>query len=270
MPIQDLQSPRELGQILKSAAPERLVAAVFDAAGSRSYEPFRKTLEDVMAKREGLDVLFLDVRNPEAAALARQMRMQTLPTTLLFKGGEAVDTVEGMLDEAGLLSVLGPYLPPPPAAQSLQEELDAALAGEEWERALALLPLLRQEKKEDRGLWLLQLRLLWRLGRLEEAREALPTLDTAAVAQERENIGLLLQEASEMEPCGNEKWDRVRALLRGDDLQSLCDALLEFVAADRKYGEDLARKVLLGVLALLGDNPLVPAVRARLLNILFI
>lgn len=271
MPIQKLASANELPQLIKNCGEDDVLLVIFDAPGQSGAETYLSAVESVLTKNPALQAVLLDVTKPDGLAIMRQMRLQGVPSTLVMKGGKSVDLLEGIMDENTLLGALEPYLPPPPAAQSLQEELDLALENGETKRALALLPLLRAEKKEDRTLWLLQLKLLWQEGLFEEAKKVLEATENNAWLSDKENLLLFFGEILDQKISENAAWEEIKNLLRNAAVTELLEALLSFIARDRKFQNDLARKVLLALLALLGDtNPDAAAARRRLANLLFI
>ena len=271
MAIQNLKSPRELSGIIKECQAEDVLLVIFEYPRSQSYPKFIPAVEALMAKNPSLKAALMDVEQPEAAMLANQMRLTALPTTLVIKGGETVDRIDGFMDEQGLERALQAYLPPKSPGESLQEEYEQALQNGEKLRALALLPLLREEKKEDRNLWLTHVRLLLETGQIEKARETAEAMESPALLPEKTNLLLLFKELTAEESSGNEGWDEIRALLKNAAFEEAVEKLLEFVAKDRKFGDDLARKILLALFALMGDNdPFVLRSRARLANLLFV
>jgi putative thioredoxin len=66
------------------------------------------------------------------------------------------------------------------------------------------------------------------------------------------------------------RYRQAAALARSGSYAEAMDELLAIVARDRAFGDDGARKALLGLFAALGDeNPLVPPYRRKLANTLF-
>ncbi len=270
MAIQTLNSPRELSGLIKECGDGALLV-IFDSPRSESCSKFSAAVEALLGKYPAVKAVLMDVEQPEAAMLANQMRLSVLPTTIVVKAGETVDRIDGLLDEQGLEKALEAYLPPKSPGESLQEEYELALQNGEKPRALALLPLLREEKKEDRNLWLTHVRLLCETGQLEKARETAEAMESPALLPEKTNLRLLFTELTAEESSGNEAWDEIRALLKNAAFGEAVEKLLEFVAKDRKFGDDLARKILLALFALMGDNdPFVLRSRARLANLLFV
>ena len=266
MALNYLESPRELTKIIKEAGEDGVLLVVFDTPRSPSYQKDISALEELEKFSSALKILVLDIDKQEAAVLASQMRLRSIPTMLVIKGGQTVDQIEGALDKEGLERIVSPYLPPKPAAESLKEEFDEALKNGETKRALALIPLLREEKKNDRALWLKHLDLLWRSGRISEMKEVLDSIDEPSLLAEKDNAALLIDTLLNDEHPENEEWEEIRKALLSYAPEEAIEKLLAFVARDRKFGDDLARKVLLGVFSVVGDF----GARRRLANLLFV
>ena len=266
MALNYLVSPRELTKIIKEAGEDDVLLVVFDTPRSPSYQKDISSLEELEKLSSALKILVLDVDKQEAAVLASQMRLRAIPTMLVIKGGQTVDQIEGALDKEGLERIVSPYLPPKPAAESLKEEFDEALKNGEVKRALALIPLLREEKKNDRALWLKHLDLLWQSGRIDEMKEVLDSIDDPSLLAEKDNAALLINTLLSDEHPENGEWGEIRKALLAYAPEDAIEKLLAFVARDRKFGDDLARKVLLGVFSVAGDF----GARRRLANLLFV
>ena len=93
----------------------------------KQIAPALERLADKLAGR--LVVAKIDVdHNP---MIAQAMRIQSIPTMVLFKDGRPVDAVQGALPEASLEQFVEPHLGPPPAGgiaisvEGLAKELEA-------------------------------------------------------------------------------------------------------------------------------------------------
>ena len=266
MAVQFLESREALIKAIKENAKDGVLAVVFDSSSSPKCKENLTALEKLEAKSQALKIIFLDIEKQPNAVLASQMRLRTVPTMLVFKGSETVDQAEGLLDEDSLEKLITPYLPPKPAEESLREEFDQAMAEGQYPRALALIPILREEKKNDRALWLANIKLLWIAKDLEKAKTVCEELDDPALLSEKENIKLLLNEMLDDTASPNQDWEKIRSELKDYRCAEAVEDLLAFVAKDRKFGDDLARKILLAVFAVAGDF----GARKRLANLLFI
>jgi Thioredoxin domain-containing protein len=266
MAAQYLESREELIKAIKGSAKDDVLVVVFDSSRSPKCKENLASLEKLEAKSQALKIIFLDIEKQTNAVLASQMRLRTVPTMLVFKGGETVDQAEGLLDEDSLDRLITPYLPPKPAEETLKEEFDQAMAEGQYPRALALIPILREEKKNDRALWLAHIKLLWINKDLAKAKAVCEEADDPALLTEKENINLLLAEMLDDTASPNQDWEKIRSELKDYRCEEAVEDLLAFIAKDRKFGDDLARKVLLAVFSVAGDF----GARRRLANLLFI
>ena len=266
MAAQYLESREELIKTIKECAKDDVLVVVFDSSRSSKCKDNLSSLEKLEAKSQALKIVFLDIEKQANAVLASQMRLRTVPTMLVFKGGETVDQAEGLLDEDSLEKLITPYLPPKPAEETLKEEFDQAMNEGQYPRALALIPILREGKKNDRALWLTHIKLLWITKDFAKAKEICEEMDDPALLSEKENIALLLREMLDETISPNQDWEEIKTKLKDYRCVEAVEDLLAFIAKDRKFGDDLARKVLLAVFSVAGDF----GARGRLANLLFI
>ena len=101
---------------------------------------------------------------------------------------------------------------------------------------------------------------------MEKAKTVCEELDDPALLSEKENIKLLLNEMLDDTASPNQDWEKIRSELKDYRCAEAVEDLLAFVAKDRKFGDDLARKILRAVFAVAGDF----GARKRLANLLFI
>ena len=102
MAAQYLESREELIKTIKECAKDDVLVVVFDSSRSSKCKDNLSSLEKLEAKSQALKIVFLDIEKQANAVLASQMRLRTVPTMLVFKGGETVDQAEGLLDEDSL------------------------------------------------------------------------------------------------------------------------------------------------------------------------
>ena len=108
--IRDLNE-HNLNEILQLSQTSPLVIT-FYAPSHADSAAFVKTLEDYANQYQGQFVL-AKVDCEKEQMVAAQFRIQALPTTYLFKEGQALDAFQGALEQATLqqrLSVIFPRL----------------------------------------------------------------------------------------------------------------------------------------------------------------
>ncbi|MCW9709625.1 co-chaperone YbbN [Avibacterium sp. 21-586] len=126
---------QNLTEILQQTQ-QKPVALVFYAPSHRESTAFVSVLERYAEKHQGQ--FLLGKINCEAEQMvAAQFRIQTLPTTYLFKDGQALDAFQGALDDATLEQHLSFILPKEEEIKFTQA-LDF-LANENYDQALPLL-----------------------------------------------------------------------------------------------------------------------------------
>lgn len=246
------------------------------------------TLEKLASEFEGAFVL-AKVDTDQNQRLAQQYRIQGIPAVKAFRNGQVVNEFVGAQPEARVREFLRVVLPNEAdrwAARGATAEgqQDLATARMAYQQALELQP--------DQPLALLG------LGRVslaeaqyddaieffsrvppaspqgEEARQlivqARVRAESAALGQEDD---LLTTQASA--PPGSPAWLDAQLALgklrvaQGDTAAGL-DLLLEVVRRDRSYQDGAARKTMVDVFALLGDqDPLTMTYRRRLSSLLF-
>jgi putative thioredoxin len=218
--------------------------------------------------------------NPE---LASSMGVRGIPAVKAVVNGEVVDEFVGALPETQVRAFVERIVPSP-SAQAAMQARELLLAGRyadalvEIETALVLDP--RNEPAQiDR------LETLVKLGRLDEARDALATLGPLALGEPR--VGALKAElAFATGPKGDASSLEQRIAADPDDLDARLELarhhaharafepalqqLIEIVRRDRKFGDDAGRKTMVEIFNLLGaGDALVARYRRELASALY-
>lgn len=93
---------------VENASSEGLVVAYFTADWCVPCRQLKPRLEQLETETEGLTIARVDVdTNTE---LAQRFRVMSMPTLLLFKGGEVVAEQIGTTDNGTLRELFTPYL----------------------------------------------------------------------------------------------------------------------------------------------------------------
>lgn len=222
--------------------------------------------------------------NPELAA---QFRVRSIPYVVAFIDGQPVDAFVGVLPEGQLRAFLGKLLPDPSEIER-RKALKLIEAGGLDEAAAALRAAIALDPGNDAARLDLAALLAERMqapvtqARIDEAREVLAHASAAAKLQARYRaLQTRLDSVTQAArlPGLDELQRRIEA--RPDDLQARLDLaqvhiaqrrfepalqqLLEIVARDRKFGDDIGRKTMLAVFEMAADQPaLVSQYRRRL------
>lgn len=222
--------------------------------------------------------------NPELAA---QFRVRSIPYVVAFVDGQPVDAFVGVLPEGQLRAFIAKLLPDPSEIER-RKALKLIDAGARDDAAAALRAAIALDPANDAARLDLAALLLERMpppvtdARVAEAREVLA--HTSAVVKLEARYRALqtqldsLAQAARL-PAADELQRRIEA--QPGDLQARLDLarlyiaqrrfepaleqLLEIVARDRGFGDDIARKTMLAVFEMAADQPaLVAQYRRRL------
>jgi putative thioredoxin len=217
-------------------------------------------------------------------SLAAAFGIRSLPTVQLFKDGRPVDQFMGALPEGQIREFL---------ARHIETETDRRLAAAteqmargELDAAASLLAELRAEDPDNSRLFPAELRLALAKGEREAAAAMLEhtpieLANDPEIAQIRGQLAFAGVAADAPSPAACESrlaadpgdsearyGLAARQVLAGDYTAAI-DNLLALMQRDRAYGDDAARKGILMVFDLLGDDPRVPAYRAKLSRLLY-
>jgi putative thioredoxin len=208
------------------------------------------------------DVILTKVDIDENPDLAKTYGVQGVPDVRIAIAGELKEGFVGVLSEAQLRQLL--------AGLNLQSELDTLLEGiyqqaeqGNMEAAEATLNDLLQRYPEHRGLTLEAANFCLETGQLEIAEELL--LKIQEYEKEYYPKAKLLKAlisfkriATETTPASDldRTFQTAAQSVLQEDYQSALDILLDIVGKDRVYRSDGARKAMLSVFDILGDDHL--------------
>ena len=237
-----------------------------------------------LAEEYGGRFILAKVNTEEQQNLAASFGIRSIPTVKLFKNGRPVDEFAGALPEAEIRAFLDRHIPRESDAQV--ERARALLGQGQAEEALALLDAARQSDPDNPNIDIARAQTLAVLGRFDEAQAILDKLPLdqqdepqvkalramllfdrlAAEAPSPEELAKRL----EADPDDNEARYLLAAhKVMARDHQGALDLLLELMRKDRRFRDDAARKAMVAIFDLLGDDPLVPRYRSKMMNLLF-
>lgn len=237
-----------------------------------------------LAEQYGGKFILAKVNTEEQQNLAARFGIRSIPTVKLFKDGQPVDEFAGALPESEIRAFLDRHIPRESDAQ-VEQAQQLLLQGD----AAGALQLLEKAKVEDPANSKVDIALAQAYAAAGNAGRALEILDKLPLdAQDDPQVkrlrGLLgfealvasapseaeLEQRLEQNPDDSEARHLLaaRKVLK-QDYESALELLLELMRRDRKYGEDAARKAMVALFDLLGDDPLVPRYRSRMMNLLY-
>ena len=212
----------------------------------------------------------------ENQSLAVYYGVQGIPAVKAFGNGEVIDEFVGALPEAQVRAFIERLAPDDSAAELKQAA--ALLADHHWREAESLYRRLLAETESDAAAVGLAQALLGR-GRGCAAREVIEELPDPEAIPEVEWLMPLVSYLCAMESADaaadgisdlEAQYRRAADLIRRGNFAAALDGLLELLRADKDYAEGQARRVVLGIFTLLGDeSDLTRTYRPRLATILF-
>jgi putative thioredoxin len=243
-----------------------------------------KPVLEKLAAEYGGKFRLAKVNSDENQPLAQQFGVRGIPNVKAFVGGELVDEFSGALPEAEVRAFLERIIPSPAEHKRLDALAHYAATGDA-KRALAMLAEALQLDPQHDIVRVDSAELLISLKAYDDARRLLDVLppltqmddhvktlyaklaltatndDSGSGANTQE---LLKRIATDAKDCDARLRLARQYIALGQYAEAL-DQLLEIVRRDRKYKDDGARKTMLQVFSVLGnENPLVGEYRRKL------
>jgi len=241
-----------------------------------------KPILEKLSEEYGGRFLLAKVNSDENPALATRYGVRGIPNVKAFRHGEVVDEFTGALPERAVRDFIERLLPSPAddllrEAQQLRRRGDLAAALQRLEAAAALAP---DDDEVKRAL----AEVLIELGRLEEAQAQIDAISAAGRLDEATKRLVTRLEFARA-ATEDERALRERLARNPDDMEARLrqakqlvaagryaegmDELLAMIRRDRRWNDEAARKALLSVFELLGDDPLVAEYRRKLASVLY-
>jgi len=240
------------------------------------------TLEAVAAAFDGR-VLVAKVDTERERELAAAHRIRGLPTVMLYRHGAPVDQFTGVQPEAAIRAMLEPHLARD--SDTAIETARAALASGDAAGAADLLRAARAADAGDARIPPLLAEALLAGGVLDEAEAVLDALPAETCLEEPVRVlrgrlrfarlaadappATALERALAHDPGDlRARWLlAARHVMRGE-FEPAMEHLLEIMRRDRSFEDDGARRGLLDVFGILGDDPRVGRYRGRMASLL--
>ena len=241
-------------QAVVEASRERPVLVDFWApwcGPCRTLMPMLERIADEYAGRFTLAKLNTD----ESPGIAGHFGIRSIPTAMLFHGGEVVDQFVGVQPETVIRDLLDRHLDAraqPEGSQDLRSLAEAQLERRAASAAAAAIAALAAAQPEHPALGSLRARLAFL-----EASVAEPDVMSLRARLERDAGDAAARHAL-----------AAHHALAGDYATAVSE-WLELMRRDRRFGDDLARRSLLGAFEVLGEgDPLVLSTRRRMASLL--
>ena len=247
-------------------------------------------LEKLAIEYDGAFVLAM-MDTEKHPGIAQQLRIQSLPTVMLFSGGQPVDQFTGALPESEIRTFLETHVTPVAAEEEVPEEassVDVAMSLHEAGRtaeARTMLEKAQADEPENADVLLALGQLCVSDGDLDTADsclQALPETERDSM-RARRLAGLLalaresgagedpaaLASALEANPGdADTRYKLAIATALAGDVQGAMDHLLELVRTAPEHNDGAPRLKLLALFDVLGDDPLAGQYRRKLFGLL--
>lgn len=224
------------------------------------------------------------VNTEQHQELAAQFGIRSIPTVKLFRNGQPVDEFSGALPEEQVRQFLDQHIPR--ESDHAVAQAQQLLLQEDPDAALALLTQAQADDPANHNISLALAQIFAAMGDAESAETVLHKLPQEI--QEREDVIQLLRqlhfdsiskgipEQAELEQrlAANENDSEARYQLathkiNKQEYEAALELLLTLMRKDRQYDEDAARKTMLQIFELLGDDPLVPRYRSKMMSLIY-
>ncbi len=280
--VVDIDMSNAQAQLIE-ASQQRPVVALFWTPRAPECMDLIDTLTKLANEYKG-DFLLAKVNTDELGAIAQQLGVRNVPTTMVLQNGQPVDGFAGVQDEAGVRTLLDQYLPKPWDRQ-LQQAREY-VAQENVSAALDELQPAYQDSGERADIANLLASCLVHQHRLDEAEAVLakvPMADQDALYQQTVSQIELKRSASQS-PELTALEDKLKAT--PDDLSAklqlalqyhevfenrkACSLLIEVLRAERDFDNGGAKRVLLDIFKSLGNkDPLVVEFQRQLFSLMY-
>ena len=248
-------------------------------APCRALKPILEKLADDYQGR----FVLAKVDSDRNQALAARYGVRGIPSVKAFVGGELVDEFSGALPEPMVRKFIDGLMPS--EAEKLRQQAGEAKDADRSDDALALLERAAELEPKNDAVRLDQAEILLERGRVEEARGLLDALNILT-REEPRAAQLIARAAFAGESAEDTAALESRIAANPDDLaarlafakacvnakryEAAMEQLLEIIRRDRGFEDDAARKTMLQVFNLLGnDGDLVKKYRRLMANALY-
>jgi putative thioredoxin len=215
--------------------------------------------------------------------IAAQFGIRSIPNCKLFINGQMVDEFSGALPESAIREFLDKHLPRP--SDDLVEQARQTLLNGDADTALALL---KQAKSEDPGNIRIDITIAQTHAAAGDAAAAVAVLDALPAEQQNTaevqalrghlhfeaeaaslpDMATLAKRLAADEHDSEARYQMAIHQVLQQDYEGALQILLELMRDDRGYNDDAARKTMLKIFDLLGEDPLAARYRSKMFTLL--
>lgn len=163
-----------------TASTERPIVVVFWAQSVPESEQFLQQLQTTIQAYAGGTTLAV-VNVEQEQMLAQSVGLRALPTTLVVKDGQPVDSIEGPQPEEAVVQMLDRHVSKGPTPL---DQARALIEQEEYTQALDILQVAWNDEPRSIEIVANILRCLIELHRLDEAQKVIASLDAGVASDE--------------------------------------------------------------------------------------
>ncbi len=224
------------------------------------------------------------INTDEQRGLAELNGIRSLPTLRLYRNGEVVEEAMGAQPEAVLRELIDAYVPR--ASDKILQDIQVLVSEGQTDTAKSMLEQGMREDPANTNLPMALARLCMADGQLDRAGEllgALPRdqrdsddgknlkllLEFARVAAEADDVDSLSATLQE-DPTNVRAWHQLGAhQITSGDYGDALESFMELLKRDRNHGDNAAKRGLIALFSLLGENDeRVGLYRRRMANLL--
>ena len=231
-------------------------------APCRALKPVLEKLAEEYAGR----FILAKINSDENPQIAASLGVRGIPAVKAVVDGKLVDEFVGALPESQVRAFIERVLPTP--AELQRKEAELLLAAGQAAQALTLLDESLRLQPRNEAAKIDRLEALLILGRLDEARAAAADLSPLSDDPRVATLKARLEFADDVSIEPTELTKRIaedakdldarlqlaRYYVRSQAYEPALEQLMEIVRADRKFGDDIGRKMMVEVFNLLGGQ----------------